>query len=206
MPGMESSVRRATSATIPPVGAPVYVALRTDRFPVTARPGCSTPCRQAAEGRRAEAPLPPCPRRAKREVDLHRRVANWSTCARAAGEAVRPGACQCGRSWQLGGGRGRPRCASTTFATRRWRCGSPPAPLPGGRRAGRHTSTSFVLDRYATCSPSRMRCSATAWTSYSCPRRNNDGTRLPRDPIRAPEPDGSMRPELLRCGSGGEGI
>jgi hypothetical protein len=39
-------------------------------------------------------------------------------------------------------------CASTTFATRLWRCGSPPARRPRRWPCARGTSVSFTLDRY----------------------------------------------------------
>ncbi len=39
-------------------------------------------------------------------------------------------------------------CASTTFATPPWRCGSPPARRPRRSPCAGHTSVSFTLDRY----------------------------------------------------------
>jgi integrase len=39
-------------------------------------------------------------------------------------------------------------CASTTFSTRPWRCGSPPARRPRKSPCAGHTSVSFTLDRY----------------------------------------------------------
>jgi hypothetical protein len=41
-----------------------------------------------------------------------------------------------------------PACASTIFATRPWRCGSPPARRPRRSPCAGHTSVSFTLDRY----------------------------------------------------------
>jgi integrase len=61
-------------------------------------------------------------------------------------------------------------CASTTFAIRRWRCGSPPGPPPRRSRSGPGTPRpASCSTATATCSPSRMRHCATAWTSCSCP-------------------------------------
>jgi hypothetical protein len=84
-----------------------------------------------------------------------------------------------------------------------------PLPKEVAVRAG-HTSTSFVLDRYGHLFPESDAALRDRLDELFVPvteqRRNNDGARLPRDAIRAPEPGGPMRPELVRRWGGGEGI
>jgi integrase len=83
------------------------------------------------------------------------------------------------------GGRQWPRptwraCASTTFCTRRSRCGSPPAPRPRTSPRGPGTPRSASCwTATATCSPRPTRRFAPGWTYCPVGRRNTDGTRSP---------------------------